>query len=282
MHFTRAIKRIKKDEPVRLGNVIKQPSNNVRVLGVFLDPRLSWKNHKEALLEKLKQQTNAITCLTGSTWGLPLIQAREVYTAVIRPVMSYASHIWHQPLPNRHHKDPLVDALSTIQNTCLRAVVGGFRATPIKTLELLAFIPPLDLYLTTHVAIYRQRAAQNGIDNLILSRCKAIRESLVPRTRVMPVPLTHLTHNQALPASWYDEWLKLPRAACERITKPTSLRKNVLVSKWTDRWRSTAPPPSSAILLPTPTRRILDLHRNLTKGQSSFHTQIISEKIGLR
>lgn len=162
------------------------------------------------------------------------------------------------------------------------AVVGGFRATPIKTLELLAFIPPLDLYLTTHVAIYRQRAAQNGIDNLILSRCKAIRESLVPRTRVMPVPLTHLTHNQALPASWYDEWLKLPRAACERITKPTSLRKNVLVSKWTDRWRSTAPPPSSAILLPTPTRRILDLHRNLTKGQSSFHTQIISEKIGLR
>lgn len=71
------------------------------MLGLHLDPRLQWTTHRTKVLEKLKTQTNALTKLTGSTWGIPMIQARQVYTMIIRPAMAYAAHAWHQPVAER-------------------------------------------------------------------------------------------------------------------------------------------------------------------------------------
>jgi hypothetical protein len=53
--------------------------------------KLQWKAHKKAIVDKMATQTNALTRLTGSTWGLPLLQARQVYAMVTRPAMSYAA-----------------------------------------------------------------------------------------------------------------------------------------------------------------------------------------------
>lgn len=101
IHFTRAVKRFQLEEPVRLGTLEKRPTTKVRVLGLHLDSRSNWHAHKQELLGKVKRQMNALTRLAGSTWGLPFLQARTVYTIIIRPVMTYACHIWHQPIPHR-------------------------------------------------------------------------------------------------------------------------------------------------------------------------------------
>jgi hypothetical protein len=63
----------------------------MRVLGLHLDPKLQWKKHKAETLSKMTTHTNALMRLAGSTWGLPMLQARQVYTMVIRPAMAYAA-----------------------------------------------------------------------------------------------------------------------------------------------------------------------------------------------
>lgn len=54
-------------------------------------PALRWKGHVDAVTGKMKTQMRALTCL--SAW-LPLIQARMVYSMIIRPAMTYGALAW--------------------------------------------------------------------------------------------------------------------------------------------------------------------------------------------
>ena len=97
MHFTRRRTRHNRAATIQLGAQVIEPTRAMRVLGVWLDPTLHWKSHLDIVAGKMKTQLQALTCLSASTWGLPLIQTRMVYNMVIRPAMTYGSLAWHQP-----------------------------------------------------------------------------------------------------------------------------------------------------------------------------------------
>ena len=86
------------------------------VLGVWLDSSLRWKSHLDAVAGKMRTQLRALTCLSTSTWGLPLIQARMVYNMVIRPAMTYGAIAWHQPWDQARLNRGLNEALAPLQN----------------------------------------------------------------------------------------------------------------------------------------------------------------------
>jgi len=54
--------------------------------------KLQWTAHAKHLIEKMATQKNALTRLAGSAWGIPMLQARQVYTMLIRPAISHAAH----------------------------------------------------------------------------------------------------------------------------------------------------------------------------------------------
>lgn len=143
----------------------------MRVLGVWLDPTLRWKGHFDAVAGKMKTQLRALTCLSTSTWGLPLAQARMVYSMVIRPAMTYGALAWHQPRGNRGLNQGLSGALAPFQNQCLRVMTGAYRATPVSTLEAEAYVPPLNLYLDSMVARATQRLEDSGMAVKIEGAC---------------------------------------------------------------------------------------------------------------
>jgi hypothetical protein len=87
IHFTRRPKKFDTKQKLRLGETTRNPKEAV---GLHLDPNLKWKAHKKATLDKIATQTNALTRLTGSTWGLQLQALHH------GPTMSYAAHAWHQ------------------------------------------------------------------------------------------------------------------------------------------------------------------------------------------
>lgn len=64
---------------------------------------------------------------------LPLVQppvvARQVYTAVVRPAMTYRAAIWYSPREIRERGTAHVGKLKTQQNQCLRLITGAFKAT---------------------------------------------------------------------------------------------------------------------------------------------------------
>lgn len=89
-----------------------------------------------------------LTKIATSTWGATLNKARQVYTAVVRPAMTYGAPVWHLPKEPRKKRTGLVASLATLlQNKCLRSITGAYKATNIEVLEAESAVIPLDIHL---------------------------------------------------------------------------------------------------------------------------------------
>ena len=99
IHLARRPKRFNMRAQLQLGGIAKEPGTSVRILGVWLDPKLRWGEHVKVIKRKMTTQTNALLRTTASTWGATFASARQIYSAVIRPALSFGSAVWHLPLP---------------------------------------------------------------------------------------------------------------------------------------------------------------------------------------
>src|ERR1700694_1299626 len=87
IHFTKTRK--PREEIVTLDEVDLHPKEAARFLGVWIDRKLRFKEHKQQILKKMSTQTFALTRLAAKTWGVNFSRAREIYTKVIRSAMAY-------------------------------------------------------------------------------------------------------------------------------------------------------------------------------------------------
>jgi hypothetical protein len=71
----------------------KQPSPDIRVLGVWLDTKLRWSAHLREVQRKASVQIGALIKTTVSTWGASFSRSRQVYSAVVRPALAYGAGI---------------------------------------------------------------------------------------------------------------------------------------------------------------------------------------------
>src|SRR6266480_2176867 len=149
IHFTRRRRDLNGD----LASAIKikgfseeiKPETKLRVLGVWLDPKMNWKEHTKVAVGKGTAAFDALSRIAASTWGPCLIRTRLLYTAIVRPAIVYGAHAWHTGQNGKPLKANL-QQLEKIQNKCLRRITGGYKRTPRAALEREAKILPLDLY----------------------------------------------------------------------------------------------------------------------------------------
>jgi len=64
------------------------------VLGVWVDSKLRWSTYIARVARKGNSQLEALSRLVGSTWDLTFARARILYTAIIRPAITYGCGIW--------------------------------------------------------------------------------------------------------------------------------------------------------------------------------------------
>ena len=128
--------------PMLFGRTLEL-KDQVKYLGVILDKQLRWKQHLD------RQCTRAVTALwtarraVGKTWGLSPRLCLWVYTAIVRPMISYAAIVWWP----RVQVKTAAKSLESIQRMACIAVTGALKTTPAATLEILLGIPPLDLFI---------------------------------------------------------------------------------------------------------------------------------------
>src|SRR5436190_23182398 len=132
----------------------------MRVLGVWVDPKLQWKEHVQQATRKGNAAFNALSRITASTWGPSMRRSRLIYSAVVRLTMLYGSQVWStqgngEPLPNTTTK-----LLQKVQSQCLRKITGGYKRTPAAALERETMIPPIVLY-TELTALQRASTVRN-------------------------------------------------------------------------------------------------------------------------
>lgn len=72
----------------------------------------------------MTSQTMALTKIAGSTWRATLNKARQVYTAVVRPAMTYAS-VWYSAKEIRERGAAPVAKMTALQNIGLRSITGA-------------------------------------------------------------------------------------------------------------------------------------------------------------
>src|SRR5437660_12882544 len=67
---------------------------SMRILGVWVDPKLQWKEHVQQAVRKSNAQLTALSIIAASTWGPAFVKTRLLYTAVVQPTILYGVQTW--------------------------------------------------------------------------------------------------------------------------------------------------------------------------------------------
>ena len=272
LHFSRR-RRDNLQLSLRLGEVVLQPKEEVRILGLYFDSKLVWKKHQKIMSQKASKYFSALSRTTYSTWGLPVLTARHGYTAILRSLLSYAVGVWFNP----QKKLSNIISLSTFQNKCLRTIGGVFKATPIFLLESELFLPPLDLYFKLRTACFLSSFYSNTLPNsssTLLHKLHSQISLYVSSLRTTPKSLTTISLN------WRTVWL-------EQLTTNQDFSKKslqeVFHKEWEARWQVSRGNCSAIwdMFTRRPQKKNLNIFKDLRKAESSLFLQILSARIGL-
>ena len=89
----------------------------LRYLGLLIDHRLTWSTHISERLKKCSKVWNLTRCLVGQKWGLNPEKLLWIYTAIVRPTLSYGSIVWSHKI-----NDTLAKKLERLQRKILLAM----------------------------------------------------------------------------------------------------------------------------------------------------------------
>ncbi|KAG5811509.1 hypothetical protein H9Q74_005026 [Fusarium xylarioides] len=105
----------------------------LKVLGVVLDPALTFAHHISNLETKVNNTLRHFRALSGPTWGIRLNQTRRYYMSKIRPIISHACAAWFLHCPGRRIpwslKPKQIRRLEKLQYKCLLLISGGIRGS---------------------------------------------------------------------------------------------------------------------------------------------------------
>ena len=113
------------------------PQPYARYLGVWFDPKLTYKVHVEKLCKKVRSRIAMASSLVAGLVGLSPDRFSQIYITTIRPCMEFASAVWYPAL-----KKNLRNKIHALHKLCLRIAAGAKHSTPPDALEVLLGIQP--------------------------------------------------------------------------------------------------------------------------------------------
>ncbi|MEW8548508.1 MAG: reverse transcriptase domain-containing protein, partial [Candidatus Thiodiazotropha sp.] len=126
---------------IKIDDQILQYNKTPKLLGIYLDEKLSFKKHIEVVAQKASKCLGMLREIKGiaKVSSKNLIQ---LYTSLVRPVIEYGGMIWQVA-----SSDDL-RALRVVQRKSLALCLNAPASSSREALEVAAGIPPLDLRLT--------------------------------------------------------------------------------------------------------------------------------------
>ena len=114
-----------------------------KLLGVIFDTKLSWHPHINKKIDKCKGTLMKIKPIMNKHWSPSPTLNRWVYTAVVIPLLTYASVIWERVTD----LEGVRKRLEKLQRLGLTGIANARRSTPTAALEHIYDIPPLHLQI---------------------------------------------------------------------------------------------------------------------------------------
>ena len=172
MHFSRARTRHNMKLTVRIQGHLGRSQTSLRILGIYLDPKLNWNNHIKITQTKAESQLIALSRLTQSTWGASFHKSLQVYNAIVGTAFTYGSPIWAEAGPNSKILERMIKPLKSIQRKCLKLVTGAYKLTSCRVLEHETSTLPIDIYLKHRRLQYIGISRQLPVHGTILLVCR--------------------------------------------------------------------------------------------------------------
>ena len=101
-----------------------------RILGVYLDPSLSFNKHSQYVAERVSGRNNILKALAGTSWRQQKETLLMTYKAVGISIINYAAPVWS---PNLH--DTNYRKIQYTQNEALRIATGCHKMSSIDHLH---------------------------------------------------------------------------------------------------------------------------------------------------
>ena len=145
IHFTRS-RRHNLQATIQIQGFEGHPVQSLRLLGVWVDTKLQWGPHIKKAAEKGIQQLQSLQRLCKSTWGASFQKARHLYTAVVRPAITFGCPVWSNPEGTKGHNNSLTKPLEEVQRIALRHITGAYKSVALPVLQREADITPIQLW----------------------------------------------------------------------------------------------------------------------------------------
>ena len=101
-----------------------------RILGVYLDPSLSFNKHSQYVAERVSGRNNILKALAGTSWGQQKETLLMTYKAVGRSIINYAAPVWSPNLHDTNHRK-----IQYTQTEALRIATGCHKMSSIYHLH---------------------------------------------------------------------------------------------------------------------------------------------------
>jgi ribonuclease HI len=134
--------------------------DEITYLGITIDKKLTWTNHINRRIAKCKKLLFTAKNAVGRDWGLKPHVARWIITAIVRPTLSYGAHVW---CPQKWPKTT-IRSLYSLQRLGLAMMFSPMKSTPTRSMEILAGLEPLHIYLEKQAVLSHNRL-QNYINS---------------------------------------------------------------------------------------------------------------------
>ena len=133
-------KRIIPTISLKLNNQELTEVKEKKYLGIILDaPKLNFNSYVAYIKNICEKRVCALKVIASNRWGACRKQLRTIYINYIRSKLEYGSVIYGK-LSGKN-----VRTLEVIQNNCLRTILGARKTSPITSMEVEAFIPPIEI-----------------------------------------------------------------------------------------------------------------------------------------
>jgi len=121
---------------VKIGEKEIQAQESLKWLGIYLDSRLTFKEHVAKKTAEATRVFHQIERLSNTERGLSFQAMRQLYIACICSIADYGVPIWWSGQQN------LLDRYQKLQNQALRKILGAFKYSPVRAMEVEASLAP--------------------------------------------------------------------------------------------------------------------------------------------
>ncbi|XP_067120140.1 uncharacterized protein [Centruroides vittatus] len=132
---------LQKRPSIKINNQKIQWTNNIKYLGLILDPKLTWRDHIHYTYDKAVRVNHALRCIARNYWGLNHQNSRTIYKGAVEPILTYGCEVWGHAVAKTHIRRKLLSA----QRTSAIAITKSYRTAPTDALLVIAGLLPIHL-----------------------------------------------------------------------------------------------------------------------------------------